>query len=76
MLSHIRWTLFICTILVSISETCMAGDWVNVRARLIGDVSNLSAVTAVADNDVWAAGSYVESGVGSKTLIEHWNGAA
>ncbi len=25
---------------------------------------------------MWAAGSYVESGVGSKTLIEHWNGAA
>jgi hypothetical protein len=39
--------------------------------------NNLSAVTAVSTNDVWAVGYYSNShynNQGSKTLIEHWNG--
>src|SRR5207253_4210437 len=35
---------------------------------------NLSAVTALSSNDVWAAGSYSGSGP-NQSLVMHWNGS-
>ena len=36
---------------------------------------NLTAVAAIASNDVWAAGQTVADG-GLRSLVEHWNGSA
>src|SRR5207249_2791426 len=36
--------------------------------------NNLMAVSTVSTNDVWAVGSYRNSGGPDQTLVEHWNG--
>jgi hypothetical protein len=41
-----------------------------------GTNSELQGVSAVSPHNVWAVGSYVPSGSGSATLVEHWNGTA
>jgi hypothetical protein len=38
------------------------------------NADGFSTVTAIAPNDIWAVGNYVDNG--EKTLTEHWNGTA
>jgi hypothetical protein len=38
--------------------------------------NNLYAVVVVGSNDVWAAGDYYTPYLGTKTLLEHWDGSA
>ncbi len=50
--------------------------WTRVISRDTGrfNADGFSTVTAVAPNDIWAVGNYVDNG--EKTLTEHWNGTA
>src|SRR5579872_3063390 len=50
--------------------------WSVVPSPDIGATDNqLYGIAALAANDVWAVGYYVNSSNASLTLIEHWNGA-
>jgi hypothetical protein len=53
-------------------------SWANIPAPNVGQLSNqLSQVLALADNDVWAVGTYQPAiGLPNATLILHWDGAA
>lgn len=48
--------------------------WQFVSAPDIGDGAGLVGIDGVAENDVWAVGSY-SNGSFDQTLIEHWDGA-
>jgi hypothetical protein len=41
-----------------------------------GTSNYLSGVSALASNDVWAVGNYINGSNNGQTLVEHWNGAA
>src|SRR5678815_3033693 len=49
--------------------------WTEVPAPTVGDngASALGSIAVVSDDDIWAAGNFVE-GDGYRTLIEHWDG--
>ena len=53
-------------------------SWANVPTPNVGQSSNqLSQVLALADNDVWAVGTYQPAvGLPNATLIMHWDGTA
>jgi hypothetical protein len=36
---------------------------------------SLSGIVAIATNNIWAVGSYIDASNTSQTLIEHWNGS-
>ena len=40
-----------------------------------GSFDGLYGVSAVSNNDVWAAGRYIGANSADKTLVEHWDGA-
>jgi hypothetical protein len=48
-------------------------SWRRIDTPILGREAFLWGVAAVSANDVWAVGSYNDSG--SKTLVLHWNGA-
>jgi hypothetical protein len=51
-------------------------SWEQVPGPLVASTGSLRAVKALSSNDLWAAGSRVESGTGRNLiLIEHWDGA-
>ena len=51
------------------------GEWRGVEAGIDEPNATLSAVTAIARDDVWAAGSYSDmSGTVLKPLLAHWDG--
>ena len=50
--------------------------WSVVPSPNLGVAENyLTGVTAVAGNDVWAVGNYVNAAVNDQTLVEHWDGS-
>jgi hypothetical protein len=53
-------------------------SWTTVPSPIAGQGSNqLLQVLALADNDVWAAGSYEPtSGAPNRTLVMHWDGSS
>src|SRR5215468_9571091 len=51
-----------------------AGPWVEVPGPDITFTQYIHAISAVSDNDIWAVGSYYDSGNG--VLLEHWDGSA
>lgn len=50
-------------------------SWKAAQTPDVGDGAGLTSAAALADNDVWAVGSYFD-GATDLSLIEHWNGAA
>ena len=49
--------------------------WTQVTSPNFGSYSNyLLAVSAISDHDLWAVGSYQDSGSNAHTLALHWNG--
>ena len=56
-----------------------ASGWTIVSAPPTGQNANLQGVSAVSDSDAWAVGSThgaANTGIGSKVLIDNWNGTA
>ena len=56
-----------------------AGGWTIVSVPPTGQNANLSGVSAPSDTDAWAVGTSngaKNTGLGSKPLIDHWNGSA
>lgn len=49
--------------------------WSIVPSPSLGQLSALGSIMAVAANDIWAGGFYVDSGGNDRTLVEHWNGS-
>src|SRR5262249_41972297 len=61
----------------TLTEHWDGSKWSMVSSPNVGSFSNeLLGVAAVASNDVWAVGLYVNSNQISQTLIEHWNGTS
>ena len=53
----------------------VCGQMNTVSSPNVGSSTNdLSGVSALSNNDVWAVGSYINGSV-YQTLVEHWNGA-
>ena len=52
-----------------------AASWRVVAAPQAGSPSRFTAMTALSDTDVWAAGSYTQNGV-DWPLVNHWNGTS
>jgi hypothetical protein len=55
-----------------------SSPWTVVRTAnaSTADDDSLSSVAAVSGSDVWAVGSDMNPGVGTKALIENWNGSS
>src|SRR5205823_5698851 len=50
--------------------------WQTVRSPNPGNAGNyLLGVAALSADDVWAVGYFVNSPIGSRTLVEHWDGS-
>src|SRR5207247_4185807 len=49
-------------------------QWSVVQGPSNGPDFYYKGIAAVSANDVWAVGSYVETGVGDRTFIGHWDG--
>jgi hypothetical protein len=61
------------------SPALAAGGWTIVSVPPTGQNANLSGVSAPSDTDAWAVGTSngaKNTGLGSKPLIDHWNGNA
>jgi len=50
-------------------------SWRVTAAPQAGSASRFTATTALSDTDVWAAGSYTQSGV-DWPVLDHWNGTS
>lgn len=67
----------ISAISATLAEHWNGSKWSMVTTPNVGSFGNvLLGVAAVASNNVWAVGSYVNSNSISQTLIEHWNGTS
>src|SRR5207248_2376891 len=50
--------------------------WAVVPTPNVGsDINELSASSALSSTDAWAVGSFEDSSLTTRTLIEHWNGS-
>lgn len=59
----------------TLTEHWNGTSWSTVKSPSPGTrVNLLNAVTAIKSNDVWAVGSFTNTGSHTQTLIEHWNG--
>jgi hypothetical protein len=61
------------------SPALAAGGWTIVSVPPTGQNANLSGVSTPSDTDAWAVGTSngaKNTGLGSKPLIDHWNGTA
>lgn len=67
----------ISAISATLAEHWDGSRWNMITTPNVGSFGNvLLGVAAVASNNVWAVGSYVNSNSISQTLIEHWNGTS
>ena len=73
----LRAATFVMFILLT-AHAADAAPWQIIASPNSGSQNNvLNAVSAAADNDVWAVGSIsISDSSTSQTLIEHWNGTA
>lgn len=62
----------------TLTERWNGTTWNVVASANVGTGNNyLTSITTVTQNNIWAAGYYVDSTTGfNQTLIEHWNGTA
>ena len=66
-------------LLLGASPALAAGGWTIVSVPPTGQNANLSGVAAPSDTSAWAVGDSngrAYTGLGSKALIDHWNGTA
>ncbi len=56
------------------TPTC-AASWAIVSSPNPGLYNKLTGVVAVAANNIWAAGRYLNNQDTDRTLVEHWNGS-
>jgi len=66
-------------LILSASPALAAGGWTIVSIPPTGQNANLQGVSATSDTDAWAVGNSngaKNTGLGSRALIDHWNGTA
>jgi hypothetical protein len=71
--------VLVAALVLSTGPAFAASGWATVSAPPTGENASLLGVSAVSDSDAWAVGAEngaANTGIGSKVLIDQWNGSA